>query len=356
MSKNNKHLFFVGGYAPKDKPSIHAFIFNSKTREITPQTAFTGIKNPSFLTTHPNGKWLYAVSEMEQDVDTVHGSVVSFSIENNPIHIQPINQQSTKGDAPCHLQIDRSGRWIIASNYGTGNAALFPILANGALGVAKAFIQHEGHGANKERQERAHVHSAIFTPDNRFLVVADLGIDQIVIYQFDAETGSLTRHASIQTRAGAGPRHFAFHPNKQHLLVANELDNTVTVYDYNAQNGTLYACQTISTLPPNAPESAVADIHFSPSGQHVYTSNRGHDSIALFTMTDDASLIYLDILPCGGKWPRNFTLTPDGQFILVANQHSNHISLLPIFADSPKFGSAVTNISVAQPTCVRFLL
>jgi 6-phosphogluconolactonase len=354
MTTNAKHFLFVGSYAPEDKPGIYAFLFDSATGDMTPHGSFAGITNPSFLTVHPNGKWLYAVSETGLGSDGVHGSVHALKIEQGSLNLQPINWQSTQGDWPCHVVIDGNGRFLIASNYGTGNAALFPILPDGGLGEMTAFVQHEGQGANKARQEGPHAHSAVFTPDNRFLVVADLGIDQLVIYQFDAETGSLSADAKVQAAPGAGPRHFAFHPDGQQLLVANELDSTVTVYDYDAGNGTLHALQTVETLPTNAPESSVADIHFSPSGQHVYVSNRGHNSVAVFSFGDNGRLTRLAISPCGGNWPRNFALSPDGQFMLVANRRSDQISVLPIHADGSEIGAAVVRVSVAQPSCITF--
>lgn len=357
MNMETKNLLFVGSYTSAEKPGIFSFTFDSATGDMTPHGSFTGIASPSFLIIHPNEKWLYAVSETGKDSDGVYGSVHAFSIdhEQSSITIQHINQQSTDGDWPCHLQIDASGRWLVASNYGTGNAALFPILSDGSLGKMQTFLQHEGHGPNAARQEGPHAHSATFTPDNRFLIVADLGIDQLVIYKFDAEKGSLSPHTEIQTRPGAGPRHLAFHPDGRHVLVANELDSSVTVYEYNSENGILNSLQTLDTIPGDSPESTVADIHFSSTGKHVYVSNRGHNSIAVFSFDEDSRLTRLGIPSCGGNWPRNFTLSPDGEFMLVANRYSNQISVMPMLSGQTDIGEKITQAKIESPSCVRFV-
>jgi len=356
MTTKANQLLFVGSYSPEDEAGIHTFTFDSTAGEMIPYGSYTGIANPSFLIIHPNGKWLYAVSETGLDSDGVHGSVHSFGIQHEELKLklQPINQQTTKGDWPCHLEIDASGGWLFATNYGTGNAALYPILLDGALGEMKAFIQHEGHGPNVARQEGPHAHSAIFTPDNRFVIVADLGIDQLVIYQFDDKTGSLSPHADIQTRPGAGPRHFAFHPNDRHLLVANELDSSVAVYEYNAENGSLHLLQTLPTLPSEAPESIVADIHFSPSGQHLYVSNRGHDSLAIFDFKEDTgNLMEIANQESYGKIPRNFAIDPGGKFLLVANQDSNNIVTFRIDETTGQLDFVEQKDNISKPVCLR---
>jgi 6-phosphogluconolactonase len=358
MTANTDYLLFAGSYAPEDKPGIYAYTFNSAIGNLTSQGSYTGIANPSFLTIHPNGKWLYAVSETSLDNDGIYGSVHSFSIQHEQLNIklQLVNRQSTDGDWPCHVEIDASGRWLIASNYGTGNAALFPILSNGALGEMEAFVQHEGHGPNKTRQEGPHAHSATFTPDNRFIIIADLGIDQLIIYKFDADTGSLTQHAEVQSLPGAGPRHLAFHPSGKHVLVANELDSSVTVYDYDAENGTLHALQTINTLPPDAPESIVADIHFSSSGQHVYVSNRGHDSLAIFDF-DEKTGVLIPVTNQGtyGKIPRNFAIDPSGTFLLTANQDSNNIVIFLINQTDGHLTLVKQKIDIPKPVCLKIM-
>jgi 6-phosphogluconolactonase len=254
------------------------------------------------------------------------------------------------------LQIDASGHWLAASNYGTGNAALYPIQPDGSLGEMSSFVQHEGQGPNQSRQEGPHAHSTTFTPDNQFAIVADLGIDQLVIYKFDAKTGTLNPHVQAQAQSGAGPRHLAFHPNGTQVYVANELNNTVSLYDYNGVEGTLLERQAFDTLPSHVPENTVADIHISASGQHVYISNRGHDSLVIYKIGGNGQLTRLGISSCHGKGPRNFAISPSGQFILVANRFSDEISVLPLLADGAELGTSVAAASVTQPSCIKFVI
>jgi 6-phosphogluconolactonase len=355
MSSSTRHSLFVGGYAAVEHPGIHAFEFDAVSGALTPHGSFTGVANPSFLLIHPNGRWLYAVSETGLEDSGRHGAVWAFQIDRQSLALQPINHQSTRGDWPCHLEIDASGRWVFASNYGTGDIAIFPILGDGRIGEMKEFVQHFGHGPNPARQQGPHAHSATVTPDNRLVIFADLGIDQLVIYAFDAKTGKLTPHGATQTGPGAGPRHLAFDQGGQRLYVANELDSTVTVYEYDAVNGSLGALQTLGTLPPEPPENIVADIHVSSSGQRVYVSNRGHDSVAVYGVEEDGLLTRLAIPSCGGKWPRNFTLAPGGNFLLAANERSNEISVLPILAGAAELGAPVAHASVERPTCLQWL-
>jgi 6-phosphogluconolactonase len=355
MTTSNQALFFASGYASAEQPGIQAFLFDQTTGEITPHGSFTGINAPSFLLAHPNGKWLYAVSETGQGSHGVLGEVWAFQFEREPFAIAPLNHQTTRGDWPCHLQFDASGRWLIAANYGTGNAAIYPIQIDGSLGEMTDFIQHEGKGPNTARQEGPHAHSSIFTPDNRFALIADLGIDQIVFYKFDSSTGKLQSHTSINTPPGAGPRHLAFHPNSKWLYAANELDNTVTLYDFDEVMGGLTARQSIPTIPLDSPENIVADIHIDDSGKRLYVSNRGHNSIAAYDINENGSITLTAIPECGGNWPRNFAISPNGKYMLVANQYSNEICVLPILEGNDALGSPVSRIEMAGASCIQFV-
>jgi 6-phosphogluconolactonase len=353
MALNSKHLFFVGSYAGEDQPGIAAFLFDSVTGETMAQGAITGIKNPSYLTAHPNGRWLYAVSETGQAGDGIYGAVCSFRYKQQPFSMEALNQQSTRGDWPCHVQIDRTGRWIVASNYGSGSVALFPILEDGALGTMATFLQHEGQGPNRDRQEGPHAHSATFSPDNRFLIVADLGIDRLVIYRFDAKSGSLDWHGGVQAEPGAGPRHLDFDPDGQRVYVANELNNTLAIYDYDEVGGALQPVQSLSTLPDPALPNSVADIHVSAKRSRVYVSNRGHNSLAVFDVEDMHRAHRTGIVPCGGEWPRSFALDPDEAYILVANRHSHDLAVLPVVVGGT-VGPSINKITLQQPSCVKF--
>lgn len=356
MMKTNssKQTLFIGSYASSDAAGIYGGVFEVDTGNLTIHSSFTGIANPSFVLGHPNGRFLYSVSEIGMASDGQHGAVWAFRIGDD-LTLDPINQQSTQGDWPCHLAIDGTGRWLIASNYGSGDAALFPLLPDGSLGPLQTLMRHQGSGPNKDRQEGPHAHSATFSPDNRFVIIADLGIDQLVVYAFDAEVGALVKQAEVQANPGAGPRHLAFGPNGRFLYAANELDNTVTVYRYDAANGSLSSIQTIPTLPAPNPDSAVADIHFSPSGQHLYVSNRGHNSVAVFGVGADGRLTSIGFPSCGGNWPRNFAVGGNGRYLLVANRHTNNIAILPLTAAGPNVQDPIQQTTISQPSCVQFI-
>jgi len=351
MTQSNRSLFFASGYATVEQPGIQTFSFDETSGEIKQIGLFTGINTPSYIIAHPNRHWLYAVSETGQDSHGVSGAVWAFDART----LQPINQQSTRGDWPCHLQLDATGNWLIATNYGTGNAAIYPLQADGSLGEMTDFVQHHGTGPNAARQEGAHAHSSIFTPDNRFVIIADLGIDQLVIYEFDSATGKLLLHSSVNTTPGAGPRHLAFHPNDKWMYAANELDSTVTCYDYHAAEGTLNGRQHLPTIPLDSPENIVADIHISKSGARVYVSNRGHNSIAIYEINNNGSLTLVSIPLCGGNWPRNFALSPGERFVLVANQYSNEICVLPVKEGKEALGAPVSRVTVTGASCIQFV-
>lgn len=355
MTKSTSSFFFAGSYAATDQPGIQAFLFDETSGEMTARGSFTGINAPSFLLAHPNGRWLYAVSETGKESHGALGAVWALRFEREPFTIQPINHQTTRGDWPCHLQLDMTGRWLLATNYGTGNASIFPVQADGSLGEMTDFVQHQGSGPNAARQEGPHAHSSIFTPDNRFAVIADLGIDQLVIYQFESSSGKLLPHSSVNTRPGAGPRHLIFHPNGKWLYAANELDSTVTVYDYDDAMGRLHERQSLPTIPPDSPENTVADIHITHSGSRVYVSNRGHNSIAVYDVGADGSLTLASIPTCGGNWPRNFALSPGGRFVLAANQYTDEVCALPILDGKDGLGAPVVRVSVTGASSIQFV-
>lgn len=346
-------LVIVGGYAGVDQPGIHLFRFDAATGALNASGAFAGIVNPSFVVPHPQQPWLYAVSETSAEENGTPGSVWALRFKREPLQLEPINHQPSAGDSPCHLQLDASGKWLLVSNYSSGTVAVLPILADGALGEMTDRIQHTGSSVNQERQAGPHAHSATFTPDQRFVIVADLGLDQLLVYAFDAAEGKLQAHGHAAAQPGAGPRHIAFHPNGHFVYVANELNNTASLYNYDTANGTLRERQAIDTIPAGQ-ENSVADIHLSPSGQHVYVSNRGHESITVFDVADDGQLSQAATISCGGSWPRHFMLAPGRRFVLVANQYSGNVAVLPLNAESEAIGEATAHAVVSQASCVQW--
>jgi 6-phosphogluconolactonase len=347
-------LMIVGSYAAATEPGIHLFRLDHPTGALTPSGTVTGITNPSFLAVHPREPWLYAVSETSTADDGIAGSVWALRFDRDSQLLTPINRQPSGGDAPCHIAIHQSGRWLLVANYGSGAIGVLPILPDGAVGEMTDLVQHYGSGPDPDRQEGPHAHSSIFTPDNRFAIVADLGLDRLVVYAFDSAAGKLNAHTDTQTRPAAGPRHMAFHRSGQLLYVANELDSTVTVYDYDAGRGALRERQTIETLPGEQSDNLAAHIQLAPSAKWLYVSNRGHNSITVFDVEADGRLTRAAVAGCGGDWPRHFALAPGGERMLVANQRSDEITVLPISGGPETIGAAMGRATVARATCVLF--
>jgi 6-phosphogluconolactonase len=345
-------LLIVGSYAAADQPGIHLFRFDQATGALMPRGAVAGITNPSFLATHPQQPWLYAVGETSAGDDGTTGSVWALRFEHDSPIPKIINHQPSGGNGPCHVVIHPSGRWLLVANYGSGAVGVLPILEDGSLGEMTDRVQHHGSGSDPERQEGPHAHSSAWMPDSRFAVVADLGLDRLLIYAFDPAAGKLTPHSHADTQPAAGPRHMAFHPGGHMLYVANELDSTVSLYDYDARAGTLRERQTIDTLQGERPQNFVAHIQVAPSGRQVYVSNRGHNSIAVFEIEADGRLRHAGSAGSGGDWPRHFALAPGGDFVLVANQRSDAIAVLPVSGET--VGAPVRHTPVARATCVLF--
>lgn len=355
MPNLNPHVVLMGSYAAANKAGVYAFAFDENTGALTQLAAHTGIERPSWLIAHPNKHWVYAVSEMAVASNGKPGEVWALDYDSDARTFRALNHQSSQGDWPCHLAIDGTGKWIFAANYGTGSMTVFPLRDDGSLGEASDHVQHEGHGPDEKRQEGPHAHSTTLTPDNQFAIVADLGLDRLVVYAFDASNGKLREHARVATRPGAGPRHLAFHPNGRVLYAANELANTIAAYAYDAAAGALTELQVLDTIPRGAPENTVGDIHVSAKGDRVYVSNRGDDSVAVFAADDAGTLTRVAIVPSGGKTPRNFALAPGGTFILVANQDSGSVVVMTLRNGSNEVGRNVSRAAIPGASCIQYV-
>ncbi len=340
---------YVGTYSDGQREGIFVFDWDGGD---SPQlrSAVAGLPNPSFLALHPAGRFLYVVSETDD------GAVSAFAVDADAGTLRFLNQQSSAGRGPCHLTVDAAGRFVLVANYAGGSAAVLPIRADGALAPACDVVQHHGTSAHPQRQAGPHPHSVTLDPANRFALIADLGLDRVMIYRFDAARGSLVAHTPpfVPLRAGAGPRHFAFHPNGRYAYVINELDNTIAVFDYDPSAGALREKQIVAALPAGyVNESFCADIHVVPAGRFLYASNRGHDSLVGFAIAGDGCLQDPWHTPTGGRWPRNFALDPSGCHLWVANQHSDTITCFLVDAASGRL-TLTGQLSVPQPACIVF--
>jgi len=328
--------------------------FDPATGEFSPPALAASASNPSFLAIHPNRRFLYAVGE-----DSPEGTLSAFAIQPATGKLTLLNTVSSRGSAPCHLAVDHTGHYVAAANYGSGSVVVYSLEANGSLKKVTAFVQHEGSSVNPKRQKSPHAHQVLFSPDNRFLLAADLGLDQILSYRFDAASGSLTPNDSpyVKLDPGSGPRHLAFDPTGHYVYAITELGSTVVAFAYDAGHGTLQPLQTVSTLPDgyhgvNYP----AEIAVAPSGKFVYGSNRGHDTIVWFTV-DPATgkLSPVDQVATQGSWPRNFCIDPTGSWLVVTNQKGNNIVVFRIDPATGKLTPAGQTLSLGSPVCVSFL-
>ncbi len=354
-ARDTQLIAFIGSYAPADRPGMFAVTVDGDS-VLRRHAAWAGVANPSFLAIHPNGRHLYAVSETGLVADGSAGTVHAFDIDRSDsrIDLAPLGGgRSTSGDHPCHLGIDPGGRWLAVSNYGSGSLAVFPIRQDGSLAEVVSLVQHRGTGPVAGRQDGPHTHSSVFAPDGRFLIAAHLGVDQVLVYEFDSGTGSLNGRHVIETASGAGPRHLAFHPDGSHLFVANELDNTVSLFDFDGADGGLHLRQSESTVPLDGPPNTVGDIHVSHGGDRVYVSNRGHDSLAAFEFDSTEGITRRTLRSCGGRVPRGFRLVPGADEALVANQESDEVVMLSL-TDEADLGPDA-RLRIPRPSCVTLL-
>jgi 6-phosphogluconolactonase len=356
-----KYLFYVGTYTEEGSKSkgIYAYRFDAGTGQITSLGLAAETTNPSFVALHPNGRFLYAVNEVQNYKGPNSGGVSAFSIDRSTGKLTLLNEVPSRGADPCYITLDKTGKYVLVANYTGGSVAAFPVLEGGKLGEASAFVQHTGHGTNPERQEKAHAHSIDLSPDNRFAMVDDLGLDELLVYKFDSATGSLTPNDPpfAKLDPGAGPRHFALSPNGKFAYVVAEMHSTVTAFSNDEKTGTLHPLQTISALPKDfTGQNDDAEIQMHPSGKFLYASNRGSDTIAQFAIDPSkGTLTPVAYTPTQGKEPRSFEIDPTGKFLFAANQKSDNIV---VFRIDPKTGRLTPTgqvLEVGSPVCVKFL-
>ncbi len=355
-----EYFAYVGTYTSQGKSQgIYAFRFHTGTGKLTPVGLVAETENPSFLTIHQNGKYLYAVNEIGQYRDQATGTVTAFAIDRASGKLTELNKVVTKGTIPCHLQVDKTGKYLVLANYGSGSTASFPILAGGKLGEAVSVMQHTGSSVDPRRQKGPHAHSVNFSQDFRYVVVADLGLDQVLVYRFDSRTGALSPNDPpfVRVKPGGGPRHFAFHPSARFGYTNHEMGSAISVFDYDAKAGRFTEKQTISTLPPGFQGvNHTAEVLAHPNGKFVYCSNRGHDSIAAFSVDQaHGTLTLVEIEPTQGRTPRNFVIDPSGQFLLAENQDSDSIVVFRIDPASGALTPTGDKVDTPAPVCIRFL-
>ena len=349
-------LLFVSSFAAGEKGAINAFQLDTATGTLKPLQRTTGVENPFFLALSRDRRFLYSI-HAKTFGGKEHEQVAAYALEGRTGALKLLNRQSTRGTASCYLDVDATGKTVVVANYSTGSVASYPVKADGSLEEAASFIQHTGSSVDPRRQKGPYAHSIVVSPDNRFALAADLGIDQVLTYRLDAAAGKLTpaEPPLVKTPPGAGPRHLTFHPNGKHVYVINELKNSVTVFAYAAATGTLTEQQTISTLPADFTKpSYCADLKITPNGRFLFGTNRGHDSIAAYRIGDDGRLTLLGIEPSLGKGPQNLLITPDGGLLLCANMPGNNLAVFRIDAQGG-LKSVGEPLAVTSPSCLRLL-
>ena len=336
-------LPFVDGHAK----GIYVYNLNLETGELTYLSNTTGPRNPSYLAIDPQKRFIYADQETEVDDNP---RVHAFAIEDNAL--RKLNDQEAHGGLPCHIVVDQTGKWVLSANYETGSVDVYPIQEDGSIGESVTVIQHEGSGSNHERQLGPHAHAVVLNKTNDLLFVPDLGLDQVLVYKFDSNTGTLTPNnpPHVKHHTGAGPRHFIFDPNEQYAFTLGEMDATITVSAY--RDGMLNPLQKISTLPQDTDASpSCAEIAITSDGKFVYASNRGHNTIARFAFAD-GRLTALGHTDTQGKTPRDFAIDPTGTFLIVGNQDTDTVVTFRINHETGDLEPTGHIAEVPNPVCI----
>ena len=355
-TKSNISNLIIGTYTqPGKSEGLYVYEFNSATGDLNYKAQATGVTNPSFLAISNDRNFVYAVNETGRETP---GGVSAFEFDSKSGNLTLLNKVRSMGDDPCYISVDKKGKHVFVGNYSGGNLSVFRVQKNGSLTDAIQVIQHDGIGPNKSRQEKAHVHSTIISPEGKYLFTADLGTDKVFAYKIgnskSAKILTPQQPPFTAVAAGSGPRHLDFHPNGKFAYLIHELTGDVSVYRYH--KGELAAIQTISMLAPDFKgQTGAADIHVSPDGKFLYASNRGDaNDIVIFSIQPDGKINLAGRQSTLGKGPRNFAIDPEGNFLLAANQNSDEIV---VFKRDKQSGSLIdtgTRLKIGQPVCLKF--
>jgi 6-phosphogluconolactonase len=343
---------YIGTYTRPPSQGIYAWRFEAASGKLTPLGLAAETSNPTFLAVDPKQRFLYAANEDKA------GAISAFAIDPANGRLKLLNQVPSRGSGPCHVAVDPGGKWVFAANYGSGSVAVFPVHEDGTLGEATGFVQHAGSSGNTPRQSGPHAHSANVSPDGRWLLVADLGLDQILSYRVDAVKGTLSPGDPPFTKIapGSGPRHMAFGRDGRFAYAISEMLSTVTVFRYNSARGSLQELQTAQMTPEGytGPKSS-AEIAVDPGGKFLYGSNRGDSTIAVFRIdADKGTLTLVERVSTQGKAPRNFAIDPSGAFLFAANQDSGNVVVFKIDPATGRLTPAGNVLEVANPVCIVF--
>ena len=354
----NGQFLLVGTQTAATSKGIYACSFDPATGELKSLGLAAEADNPTFLALAPNRKTLFVANELNHYEGNSSGAVSSYSLDRSAARLTKVNEVASHGGGTCHVSVDHTGRCVFAANYGGGSAASFRAAPDGHLSPAVSFFQYIGHGPDKERQEASHAHRVTVSPDNRFLLVNDLGLDEIHIYRLDAATAKLTPNepAVWKSTPGSGPRALRFHPNGRFAYCVTEMSSAVTVLRWHAEHGTLETVQQVTMRPPDFQgTTGGADIVIDPQARFAYAADRYDDIIVTFALSPDGGkLTLLNRIPCGGKVPRHISLDPSGRWLLVANQASDNISVLARNRRTGQLTESGKSFPLSKPQCLIF--
>jgi 6-phosphogluconolactonase len=368
MSK--QRLVFVGTYTEsiqfgtgkilKGKgKGIYVYGLDVSSGSLEPCGLAEGVPNPSYLALDPSHRFLYAVNEMKEFEGAPTGAVSAFSVDLGSGELRFLNRKPTHGTDPCHLAVHKTGRYVLVANFMSGSVCVLPIGEDGCLGDATDVVQHQGSSVDPLRQSGPHAHAVTLDDAGRYVFVPDLGIDKVMVYTFDARRGKLEPHDEpwVEVAAGAGPRQLAMHPQGGYAYLINELDSTMRAFQYDRDRGTLREIQALSTLPADFKgASTCAEVQVSPSGQFLYGSNRGHDSIVIYAIDRvDGTLTCIGHGSTQGKTPRHFAIDPAGEFLLAANQDTDSVVTFRLDPASGELVATGHSVDVPTPVCVRII-
>ncbi|MEB5652395.1 MULTISPECIES: lactonase family protein [Bacillus] len=350
MKDNKEFIGYVGTYTKENSEGIYKFTLDTEAKKISNVTLAAKLDNPTYVTINRNNEYLYSVVKEGES-----GGVAAYSINSKTGELTEENRQVVEGASPCHVSVDSGNHTVVTANYHKGTIESFEVNEDGTINLTTSIMAHEGSGPNKERQEKPHAHYAGYTPDEKYVVGVDLGIDKIITYEI--KDSVLTEVNRLSVNLGSGPRHITFHPNGKYAYVMTELSSEVIVLTYNPAEGSFTELQYISTVPEEFDENNQGSaIHISSDGHFVYAGNRGHNSIAVFSVDENSGkLTFVAHTSTEGNWPRDFVLDPTEKFLVATNEKSHNLVLFSRNESTGKLTLLQSDVAVPEPVCVKFL-
>ncbi|MDP6722621.1 MAG: lactonase family protein [Pirellulaceae bacterium] len=355
-AKADNPLVFISAFAPQGQAAIHAFELNDETGSLKALAGNSDVEHPFFMALSPDNRFLYSIHA--ESFGGKENQIASYALKGRTGKLKLLNRRTTRGRASCYIDVDASGKTVVVSNYATGDVASYPVNYDGSLGEMASYFKHNGSSVDPKRQKAPYAHCFVISPDNRFALAADLGIDKVMSYRLEAKSAKLTpnKPAFARLAPGAGPRHLTFHPHGKFVYVINEMGNTITKFDYAAKTGTLSKGQTISTLPEDYKETThTADLKITPDGKFLYGTNRGHDSIAAYKIASDGTLTLIEIKSSLGEGPQNLAISPSGRYVLCANMPGDNVIVFAIDAKTGKLNAVGDPVRTPKPSCVMIV-